>query len=516
MSITVISTDLSISCPDDIMVDANPATCDQFINVPAPFIIETCGIDSVRNSFNNTADASDTYPVGVNEVLWVVYGTGGYNDTCSMIITVIDTDLSLVCPDDINVNSDSGDCDAFLNVPPPVTSSNCGIDSITNSFNGTDNATGNYPVGTTEVLWVVYGINGYNDSCIHVITVIDTELPNIICPDDITICGTNAIVDTAIGIDNCGIESIINDYNGTDNASGEYPSNDTTIVVWTVTDIHGNEANCSMVVTVYDNPSTAIAGPDQVFCEDPDTFGDLTYLEATPPSIGVGVWSVVQGEAYIADTLDPGTQVDTLYYGITIFEWSVSNGVCPKSISDVLIQVDQMPTVAYAGQDVITSFPDNFMDGNLPTVGDGYWTILDDSPGIIVDQTDPGTEIQDMRLGLNSFKWAITSGVCPPSSDSVRYEIQEFDPPQAISPNGDGYNDYFVIPEIERYGNVKFTVYNRWGTEVYHSDHYDNTWDGRANNTFIGNGVLPAGEYFYILEMGQGNKPITSFININP
>ncbi|SHM24163.1 conserved repeat domain-containing protein/gliding motility-associated C-terminal domain-containing protein [Chitinophaga jiangningensis] len=68
--------------------------------------------------------------------------------------------------------------------------------------------------------------------------------------------------------------------------------------------------------------------------------------------------------------------------------------------------------------------------------------------------------------------------------------------PNIISPNGDGKNDYFKIPGIERYPNSTLIIYNRWGNQVYQSKNYHNEWDGHNLNE---------GTYFYILQLNTGN-----------
>ncbi len=65
------------------------------------------------NDYNNTADASDTYPIGTTEVTWKAYdaSTGTFVE-CTMNVTV--EDLSgpefQNCPGDFTVTLDAGDC----------------------------------------------------------------------------------------------------------------------------------------------------------------------------------------------------------------------------------------------------------------------------------------------------------------------------------------------------------------------------------------------------------------------
>jgi gliding motility-associated-like protein len=75
--------------------------------------------------------------------------------------------------------------------------------------------------------------------------------------------------------------------------------------------------------------------------------------------------------------------------------------------------------------------------------------------------------------------------------------------PQIFTPNGNGQNDYFVIKNIELYGNNRFTVVNRWGNVVYEQQGYSNQWDGYSNTAKLGSKPLPVGTYFYVLTYGE-------------
>jgi gliding motility-associated-like protein len=70
--------------------------------------------------------------------------------------------------------------------------------------------------------------------------------------------------------------------------------------------------------------------------------------------------------------------------------------------------------------------------------------------------------------------------------------------PDAFSPNNDGFNDKFVIIHSHLL-KIKIEVFNRWGNRVYSSNDYQNDWDGKGVDTFLGQ-VLPNGTYYYIVE----------------
>ena len=85
-------------------------------------------------------------------------------------------------------------------------------------------------------------------------------------------------------------------------------------------------------------------------------------------------------------------------------------------------------------------------------------------------------------------------------------------PAEAFTPNGDGINDYWIIPGIENYPNALVTVYNRWGHEVFASKGYRNNWDATYKSN---RSKLPSGSYLYVINMGDGSAPIKGWLFIN-
>ncbi|NRA10997.1 MAG: gliding motility-associated C-terminal domain-containing protein [Crocinitomicaceae bacterium] len=70
--------------------------------------------------------------------------------------------------------------------------------------------------------------------------------------------------------------------------------------------------------------------------------------------------------------------------------------------------------------------------------------------------------------------------------------------PNGFSPNGDSFNDLFIIPELDTVaGNL--VVWNRWGDIVFQANNYANNWNGTCQSArCIGQGEdLPEGTYFY-------------------
>jgi gliding motility-associated-like protein len=62
--------------------------------------------------------------------------------------------------------------------------------------------------------------------------------------------------------------------------------------------------------------------------------------------------------------------------------------------------------------------------------------------------------------------------------------------PNAFSPNKDGKND-LLKPIIRGYlATYRFTVYNRWGGQVFDSADPQKGWDGTLNGTPVDSGVF--------------------------
>lgn len=77
-----------------------------------------------------------------------------------------------------------------------------------------------------------------------------------------------------------------------------------------------------------------------------------------------------------------------------------------------------------------------------------------------------------------------------------------------FTPNADGTNDTWNL-DFTAYSNASLEVYSKWGVLVYQTDGLTVKWDGNDMN---GN-QLPAGTYYYIINLDQGsitqNGPIT-------
>ncbi len=80
--------------------------------------------------------------------------------------------------------------------------------------------------------------------------------------------------------------------------------------------------------------------------------------------------------------------------------------------------------------------------------------------------------------------------------------------PNTFSPNGDGINDYWTIPELKNHPNALVTIINRDGQTVLETGNFTR-WDGRINGK-----PLPAGVYFYVVRTSAGTEPYKGWLNL--
>ncbi|WP_256009299.1 gliding motility-associated C-terminal domain-containing protein [Desertivirga xinjiangensis] len=114
------------------------------------------------------------------------------------------------------------------------------------------------------------------------------------------------------------------------------------------------------------------------------------------------------------------------------------------------------------------------------------------------------TDLQDgMFNGFNrvlSHNFGAGIRDLPVTFASVATTAQPLKFYNAFSPDGDGRNDTWLIPDIDLYPDNNLTIFNRWGDEVFKASSYSNArpWDGSG---------LQSGTYFYVLNVNvNGDK----------
>ncbi|MFC4636672.1 gliding motility-associated C-terminal domain-containing protein, partial [Dokdonia ponticola] len=134
---------------------------------------------------------------------------------------------------------------------------------------------------------------------------------------------------------------------------------------------------------------------------------------------------------------------------------------------------------------------------------------------IVDDTSDDPNDLSDIDIDNDGDPDDPTMTIIP----NAPFEIFN-----AITPNGDGLNDFFEIRGINRFPNNTMKIFNRWGVLIWETQGYNET-----NNVFRGESIaratisqdeqLPTGTYFYILtfsgETPEGKSAYNGFLYIN-
>jgi gliding motility-associated-like protein len=83
--------------------------------------------------------------------------------------------------------------------------------------------------------------------------------------------------------------------------------------------------------------------------------------------------------------------------------------------------------------------------------------------------------------------------------------------PTAFTPNGDGVNDEWRIPELQSFPQAVVEIFDRWGNMVFRSEPgYSNPWDG----TYQGK-EMPMDSYYFIIRLNSAEmEPLSGTVTI--
>jgi gliding motility-associated-like protein len=279
---------------------------------------------------------------------------------------------------------------------------------------------------------------------------------------------------------------------------------------------NGCKAEVSGSVSVAIRPRPTLnAGADQTVCDR------TTKLNATIPPQYKGTW-VSQNAAKVTSINSPNTAVENLQNGKNTFTITIQDSVCLTYRVSATVQVflpiipkgNSLALEVFAGDSVKANVTESAPVGTysvtaLNSPASGRFALFSDGAfNYISDST---------YKGVVKFKYLICSQTCSAVCDTgevrilVKEKIKppvdtttEVDIPNAITPNGDGKNDFFVIDNIEKFTKSELTVFNRWGEILYRSKAYNGQWGGTNQN----GEPLAEGTYYYILRLNVDDGKI--------
>ena len=178
------------------------------------------------------------------------------------------------------------------------------------------------------------------------------------------------------------------------------------------------------------------------------------------------------------------------------------------TIKPVIVTIDQRPVINGGPDQVLEYLFETTFSAEPVTAGTGVWSLMSGT-GELSDPGKTETSVTGLSLGKNLFLWTVTNGVCPAVIDYLSVIVNDLSIPTLITPDGDPYNEYFLIRGIETLGESELIIIDKRGVKVYVSKIYKNDWNGLDSS----GDPLPEDTYFYILKAANG-KPLSGYIMI--
>jgi gliding motility-associated-like protein len=103
----------------------------------------------------------------------------------------------------------------------------------------------------------------------------------------------------------------------------------------------------------------------------------------------------------------------------------------------------------------------------------------------------------------------VSNGVC---TAYAQINVKVLLPPviyNTFTPNGDGINDLWEIPNLKDYPKASVSIFNRYGMQLFYSTGYVQPWNGQYNGRDV-----PSGTYYYIVKPGNGQKVYSGNVTI--
>jgi gliding motility-associated-like protein len=254
----------------------------------------------------------------------------------------------------------------------------------------------------------------------------------------------------------------------------------------TVTTDSGCTNTDSVIVAVNPTP-VAFARNDTAICE-----GSNVMLNGG--GNGSYNWNPVTGLSSSNMANPVASPLDSTQYILT-----VTNQFGCFDEDTVNINVFKAPKADAGADKVILQYQSVQLNGNVSGTNISYYW----SPNIYINNINSLQPVVSPLRDTTYILHAVSNVGCGSAIDFVFVKVYpKVIVPNAFSPNHDGINDKWQLPELISYPNAEVFVFNRYGQIVFHSVNYKKPWNGSLNGS-----PLPFGTYYYLIDLKTSLLP---------
>jgi gliding motility-associated-like protein len=245
---------------------------------------------------------------------------------------------------------------------------------------------------------------------------------------------------------------------------------------------------CVAITISVSNPEASLLPFDAV-CGS-----NLVTLSEGIPSGGTYSGTGVTGNTFDAGAAGVGTHTITYTY-------TDGNGCSATATGDITVNSGSISLVTEI--ETQTCANGGVLVHAIATGGNGFY---------IYNWSDGSTDNPHMWTEPGTYTVTVSDGSgCSASVDSIEVaeDLACLELANTFTPNSDGTNDTWNL-DFTSYSSAALEIYSKWGVLVYQTDGLTIQWDGNDMN---GN-ALPAGTYYYIVELDGGSKTQNGPISI--
>ncbi|WP_148230027.1 HYR domain-containing protein [Marivirga tractuosa] len=475
-----------VSCPNDITVSAK-GNCESIADWDIPEFSDNCDTDL---SISSTHNPRDKFSIGTTLVTYTARDAAGNERSCSFNVIVEDdsTPDFTTCVADIKLTAND-QCIAIAEWTAPEVVDNCDANiTLESNFASGDS----FPVGTTTVTYIAADDAGNTNTCSFEVIVEDNNAPLLVSSPDKQIIAANEHC-SGIGaweepvFEDCSNFTISSNFQIGD----ELPLGISNIE-YIATDENGLSTSSSFEVEVIDQ-----SPPKVQFCPE-----DI-MVSASADCEALVEWEIPTAiDNCTAVTVNSNYESGSNFpIGITKIEYEFTdeNGNRSSCSFDINVLDDSEIVISNCPEDITL-------------------TAENSNGTAIVHWDEPAASIACSELSVNAshnsgdtFEVGTTVITYTFSKENGQTEICSFDVTveplvleiqinKLVSPNGDGNNDSWVIGGIEQFPDNQVVIVDRWGTEVFNANGYNNNevlWSGENKSGEL----VPRGTYYYFISV---------------